>query len=1150
MLHSKDDIYIGGNLFIEGDLSYDEVNGRNANITGVGTVNHLNWTTAVGGGLTVTGDVTVGSALTVGGFTLLSEDVTALKKIEARDLAVSGVVTARSLDIVGLGSTNTSLIRGDLQVNGLTTLNTAEVGVATITTLEVTDIVGTSATFTNLDASNIEFEGGTGIGSELIQTPNLIVVGVATIGEINIQSGVASLSSAVINNLTFTDALGAGLTVATGIFTDINVSGAATFQSLTVNDIDIQGGNIDVDSVTTDDLLVTGLSTFVGVATFQDDIYIGGNLNIQGDLSYDEVNGRNANITGVGTVNHLNWTTAVGGATTISRARIDDLQVGVVTITGRVDFDSGIGTGGGGENNTGISSQFVTTPNLEVTGIATINHLEVQTVNAGVVTAGRFVGMGSELTHLRAPAITTSFPPTVRRDGTPLQSGDIYYDDDDLRTFIYYVDVDSAQWVDASPQSPVSDLSVIVGPNSGSVDLGNGFIEFAGVTNQTQVSISTILDAVTVTVGLDTNIVINGNLDVIGITTLADFSAEDITVNTLVATSATITNLEVQNLTAIGGGELGIDTIAATTGIFTSLSVSGFATFAQDMFVGGIATISSLKVGQIETLGGGGLNVDSVTTNDLVVSGLSTFVGVATFQDDIYIGGNLNIQGDLSYDEVNGRNANITGVGTVNRLYVTTDADVGNNLIVSGVSSLGVVTATDLTLDDIYTNGSVSIGGSLTMRPTFAGNGGVFFDDSVVGVGTLLVNNRSVTYGNATFEAQVVINGNTFAKQDLVVDGNSFVAKDFVGTGTTSTLYGFNRIITLGNISAGGIVTGREKVDTDFLVTRDLTGVAGTITTLDVTTLNADNLTIDGAVLDAANIVDLGVTGVATINQVEIQSGIATITQIEIQSGVATLSSLDIVGAGGVNATILSSGDAGFAGIVTALGFAGVSLNVVNSNIGVATITTAGITNGIIGTLEVLNDQSIGRNLSVGGLSTFVGDTKTFGDATFKQDVIIEGNLFTSGGGGGISTDGTTGITSTSISTQDLYVSGIATAQTADILGDLLVRGNARVVGVVTAENFDSLSDSRYKENIRPIENALDKVADLKGIHFDYKHSGNRSMGLIAQDVQKVFPDCVSGKDPISVNYNGIIGALVEAVKELKEQNEQLRKDIDDLKKS
>ena len=109
-------------------------------------------------------------------------------------------------------------------------------------------------------------------------------------------------------------------------------------------------------------------------------------------------------------------------------------------------------------------------------------------------------------------------------------------------------------------------------------------------------------------------------------------------------------------------------------------------------------------------------------------------------------------------------------------------------------------------------------------------------------------------------------------------------------------------------------------------------------------------------------------------------------------------------------------------------------------------------------------------NLSVGGASTFVGNTTTFGDATFKQDVIIEGSLSLAGGGGGggISTDGTTGITSTSISTKDLYVSGIATAQTGDILGDLLVRGNAKVVGVVTAENFDSLSDRQIQREHPP----------------------------------------------------------------------------------
>ena len=56
------------------------------------------------------------------------------------------------------------------------------------------------------------------------------------------------------------------------------------------------------------------------------------------------------------------------------------------------------------------------------------------------------------------------------------------------------------------------------------------------------------------------------------------------------------------------------------------------------MYVGGIATIQSLA-GEIETLGGGGLNVDNITTVYLNVSGVSTFVGSATFSSDMFVGG-------------------------------------------------------------------------------------------------------------------------------------------------------------------------------------------------------------------------------------------------------------------------------------------------------------------------------------------------------------------------------------------------------------------------------------------------------------------------------------------------------------------------------
>jgi hypothetical protein len=47
---------------------------------------------------------------------------------------------------------------------------------------------------------------------------------------------------------------------------------------------------------------VSGLSTFVGIATFRNDVYIGGNLYIKDDLRFDEFTARNANITGIATV--------------------------------------------------------------------------------------------------------------------------------------------------------------------------------------------------------------------------------------------------------------------------------------------------------------------------------------------------------------------------------------------------------------------------------------------------------------------------------------------------------------------------------------------------------------------------------------------------------------------------------------------------------------------------------------------------------------------------------------------------------------------------------------------------------------------------------------------------------------------------------
>ena len=76
-----------------------------------------------------------------------------------------------------------------------------------------------------------------------------------------------------------------------------SVSGGNAFSENAVNAINVIGGNVNASQA-----YVSGLSTFVGIATFRNDVYIGGNLYIKNDLRFDEFNSRNANITGIATV--------------------------------------------------------------------------------------------------------------------------------------------------------------------------------------------------------------------------------------------------------------------------------------------------------------------------------------------------------------------------------------------------------------------------------------------------------------------------------------------------------------------------------------------------------------------------------------------------------------------------------------------------------------------------------------------------------------------------------------------------------------------------------------------------------------------------------------------------------------------------------
>ncbi len=97
--------------------------------------------------------------------------------------------------------------------------------------------------------------------------------------------------------------------------------------------------------------------------------------------------------------------------------------------------------------------------------------------------------------------------------------------------------------------------------------------------------------------------------------------------------------------------------------------------------------------------------------------------------------------------------------------------------------------------------------------------------------------------------------------------------------------------------------------------------------------------------------------------------------------------------------------------------------------------------------------------------------------------------------------------------------------------------------GQLNATNFNSLSDARYKINVTPITSAGKKIAAINGVSFNWLENNKPSLGVIAQEVEQVLPELVAtGSDGFkSVNYSGIIGVLIEAVKELQAEISALK---------
>ena len=321
------------------------------------------------------------------------------------------------------------------------------------------------------------------------------------------------------------------------------------------------------------------------------------------------------------------------------------------------------------------------------------------------------------------------------------------------------------------------------------------------------------------------------------------------------------------------------------------------------------------------------------------------------------------------------------------------------------------------------------------------------------------------------------------------------------------------------------------------------------------------DLSLDDVTLDDATIQDLTVTdtfivaGVSTfnsnvfINAALNVSGVTTLgSYVDINNSADISGALNVVGLStlGGYVDINNSVDVGVnlnvVGLTTLGGYVDINNSVdISGNLnisGIATIASVSIVGAALSSLVVTGISTLGvtsiSQLNVSGISTLGIVQISSGIITATSGIITYfgdgSNLTGLAGNPTLQTVLNTGNTSTI----GMSISGVTTLTT-------LTGTHINISGICTAQDFDALSDINYKTNILTIENALDKVNELRGVSFDWKKSGSPSYGVIAQELEDVLPELVHGEEPKTVNYNGIIGVLIEAVKELKKEVEELK---------
>ena len=693
-------------------------------------------------------------------------------------------------------------------------------------------------------------------------------------------------------------------------------------------------------NLTSQQLIVSGLSTFVGVTTFQNDVYVSGDLYVTDDLVFDEFTGRNINVTGVATIFNLVGTAATITTFNNTTSTITDLS------------------------NTRLTSGIATVTDLNVTN-STFTNLNTTNLNAvtGVVTTIS----GTNVTYTNS-------------DFTNLNANNAFVDvgivTDISGTRLNYTGVGTITTLDTDTAT-INNLSsdyINVGVATATI-LNSGIGTITDLNNIRLVSgIATIttLNATNV-VSTNSNFTnLNANNAYINVGVVTDISGTRLnytgvgTIATLDTTNATIDDISNTNITVSG-----IATITSLN-VLTNFDVyDTTATFHNNLFIAGNLSIggtSSVIIAQDLQVLDKEITL-GITTNafnqDVSNDTTANHGGIAIASTEGYPLVDLTLAGFSSlpptYKQLMWVAANSYGVGTTDAWMFNYAVGIGSTLVPNNVRlAVGNVQITDNQIDAVTGD----------------------FDRLISGIATFTGADISNLHSN-----------NLFAQSGIITD-LSGTRLNYTGFGTITNLYSADAYID--------DIASNIGFATAFIAERlNVTGV-GTIATLNSTTSTITNLNVTNSSFTNVNVNNLyAVTGIvttltsthSTLENIN-SSGISTLNIVRTStinsSGVVTAPTFvgDLLGVANyahVSGYSTFSGYSNTSGFSTFSGYAnaaGVSTFAdYANNAGISTYAwTAGVStySGVAGysTFSGYSDTT--------GFSTFSGYSNTSGFSTFS----------------------------------------------------------------------------------------------------------------------------------------------------------------------